>query len=473
MLLRNLAGVHRLNLNLHITYSWLVVADAALFLASFHLAASLYLPSGAEILSQSRAELPYWAWVFVGMTIMAMFSMGLYQPRMRDGIAGVLLRTVSAFILMTLAMSGILFFVQTQLPIAGILVYTAGLAFASSLITRFIFMNTVRLDKFSRRVLVLGSGRKASNIVNKMRRESDHHGFLICGYVRLPTEETSLVTKNVVTLRQPLSDFVRQHEIHQVVVALDEQRDNMPEEELLHCRMLGVSVVNLLDFFEQNAGKVLVEEASPEWFIFAQRFRTHFANGFVKRAFDIGAGSFLLLFAWPVMLLAVLAIKLEDGFDAPVIFRQKRVGLNGRVFNVKKFRSMSIDAEADGKARWATKNDSRITRVGQVIRKLRIDELPQILNVLAGDMAFVGPRPERPEFVSELAAQIPYFEKRHCVKPGITGWAQLNYPYGSSVADARHKLEFDLYYVKNQSIYLDCLVLLRTVEVVTFGKGAK
>jgi sugar transferase (PEP-CTERM system associated) len=473
MFLRNLAGLQRLNLNLHITYSWLAVADAVLFFASCYLAAWLYFLPDPVLFSDFSSEIPYWAGVFVCMTMLAMLSMGLYQPRMRDGVHGVLLRTLAAFIMMAIGMFIIILLFPADFPLKGVFVYAAGLAFVSSLITRNIFKNTVKLEKFNRRVLVLGAGRKASNIISKMRRKSDHYGFRICAYVRVPEEEVTVATGNVITLSQPLSEYVRQHEIHQVVVALDNQRDNMPGEELLRCRMLGVSVVNLLDFFEQEAGKVLVEEAPPEWFIFAQRFRPNFASGFCKRTFDIVAGVILLLGTWPFMLLTMLAIKIEDGFSAPVLFHQKRVGLYGQVFSVMKFRSMSINAEADGKARWATENDSRITGVGQVIRKLRIDELPQILNVLAGDMAFVGPRPERPEFVSELAQQIPYFEKRHCVKPGITGWAQLNYPYGSSVSDARHKLEFDLYYVKNQSLYLDCIVLLRTVEVVAFGKGAK
>ncbi len=473
MLLRNLAGLQRLNLNLQVTYSWLAVADALLFCASCYLAAWLYFLPDPVLISQYSTELPLWTGVFVGMTMLAMLSMGLYQPRMRGGVHGVLLRTVGAFILMTIGMTAIIFSFPLHFPFKGIFVYAAAIAFISSLISGNIFRNTVKLEKFNRRVLVLGAGRKASNIVSKMRRESDHHGFRICAFVRIPGEDATIDTSNVIALQQPLSEYVRQHEIHQVVVALDNQRDNLPGEELLRCRMLGVSVVNLLDFFEQEADKVLVEEAPPEWFIFAQRFNPQLAGGFCKRLFDISAALLLLVVTWPFMLLTVLAIKLEDGFNAPVFFRQKRVGLYGREFSVMKFRSMSINAEADGKAVWATKNDARITRVGQVIRKLRIDELPQILNVLGGSMAFVGPRPERPEFVSELASSIPYFEKRHCVKPGITGWAQLNYPYGSSVADAKHKLEFDLYYVKNQSLYLDCIVLLRTVEVVAFGKGAK
>lgn len=473
MHLRNLAGLQRLNLNLHITYTWLALADAALFFVACYVAAWLYFLPNPISFSQFTTETPFWAGAFVGLTMLAMLSMGLYQPRLRGGVHGVLLRTVSAFILMALGITAIDFVFPTLFPYPGIFAYAASIAFVFSLISRNVFMSTVKLDRFNRRVLVLGAGRKANNIVNKMRRESDHHGFNICAYVRIPEEEVTVATGNVITLQQSLSEYVREHEIHQVVVALDNQRDNLPGEELLRCRMLGVSVVNLLDFFEQEAGKVLVDEAPPEWFIFAQRFNPQLAGGFWKRLFDISAALFLLLFTWPFMLLTVLAIKLEDGLKAPVIFRQKRVGLYGWVFGVMKFRSMSINAEADGRARWATKNDARVTRVGQVIRKLRIDELPQILNVLAGDMAFVGPRPERPEFVDELAKEIPYFEKRHCVKPGITGWAQLNYPYGSSVADARHKLEFDLYYVKNQSLYLDCIVLLRTVEVVAFGKGAK
>ena len=473
MFLKNLAGLQRHNFNVRISYSWLGIADAALFFACYYLAAWIYFLPDPALFAEIRPRLPYWALAFVCITLLSLLSMGLYQPRMRDGMYGQLLRTLSAFVLTGLGIVAIVLLFPAWFPFGGIFIYAAALAFATSLVTRKIFNNTVQLEKFNRRVLVLGAGRKASNIVQKMRRKSDRHGFRICAYVRVPDEDVMVVSDKIITLQQPLSEYVREHEIHQVVVALDNQRDHMPGEELLRCRMLGVSVVNLLDFFEQEAGKVLVNEAPPEWFIFANRFRPDFGGGFYKRTFDIAAGLFLLVVTWPFMLLTVLAIKCEDGLRAPVIYRQKRVGLYGQVFDVMKFRSMSTNAEADGKARWATTNDTRITRVGQIIRKLRIDELPQILNVLAGDMAFVGPRPERPEFVSELAKQIPYFEKRHCVKPGITGWAQLNYPYGSSVDDARHKLEFDLYYVKNQSLYLDCIVLLRTVEVVTFGKGAK
>jgi len=473
MITGNLVALRFPSHRLHITYSWLTVVDTLLFFASCYLATWLYFLPQPESMADHLAQLPYRAATFAALTTLAMFAMGLYQPRLREGATGILLRTIGAFILMTLVMTAIIFFVPGLHLWRGVFVYAAVIAFLCSLLTRGIFIETVKLEQFRRRVLVLGSGNKASNIAVKMRRKSDQHGFCLYGYVRIPGEETVLTTGNLINLNQPLSDYVREHNIHQVVVALDNQREHIPTEELLRCRVRGIAVVDIIDFFEQEAGKVLVEEASPEWFIFAKGFRRPFSGDAGKRVFDIVASLCLLLVSWPVMALTALAIKLEDGSNAPVIFRQQRVGLHGRVFSVMKFRSMRTDAERDGRARWATPNDDRTTRVGQFIRKTRIDELPQVINVLKGHMSFVGPRPERPEFVSQLASQIPFFDKRHCVKPGITGWAQLNYPYGASITDAKHKLEFDLYYVKNQSLYLDFMVLLQTVEVVIFGKGAR
>lgn len=472
MLIGNLVGLRLFNHHLHVTYSWLAVVDAVFFFAIFYAASWLYFILQSISIDEYSPALPYLAGIFAGMTLLGMMSMGLYQPRLRDGSNGILLRIVGAFVLMGLGMTVVMLLFTGLQAWRGVFFYAAGLAFVSSLSTREIFRSTVKLEQFNRRVLILGAGHRASNIACKMRRKSDHHGFRICGYVRIQNEESVAPPADIITLQLPLSEYVRKHNIHQVVVALDNQREDIPAEELMRCRMLGISVLNILDFFEQEAGKVLVGEASPEWFVFAQGFKRQFAGGVGKRSLDIAASLCLLLLTWPVILLTILAIKLEDGPKAPVFFRQQRVGLHGRVFNVLKFRSMSIDAEADGKARWATANDTRVTRVGQLIRKLRIDELPQIINVLIGNMAFVGPRPERPEFACQLAKEIPFFEERHCVKPGITGWAQLNYPYGASVTDARHKLEFDLYYVKNQSLYLDFMVLLRTAEVVVFGKGA-
>lgn len=461
------------NHHVHVAYYWLAAVDALLFFAAYYAGTYLYYLPVDGAWPRASAGLGTGAALFTLTTSGALFSMGLYQPRLREGPNGILLRTLGAFLLMTVAMTALFFFVPTLELWRGQFAFTASLAFTSSLLTRLAFTKTVELDTFKRRVLVLGSGGNAQQILTRMRRRSDRRGFMIHGFVRLAGEETAVDSGKVFTLSQPLSDYVRENDIQQIVVALDERRECLPGEELVRCRTLGVSVVDLLDFFEQEASKILVDHAHPEWFIFSHGFRNGTLFAVFKRAFDIGAAFFLLCLAWPAMLVTVVAIWLEDGVGAPVVFRQRRVGRDGRIFEVCKFRSMTVDAEADGKARWATPGDARVTRVGAVIRKLRIDELPQILNVLAGDMAFVGPRPERPEFVRELAEKIPYFDKRHCVKPGITGWAQLNYPYGASVNDARNKLEFDLYYVKNQSLFLDFTILLQTAEVILFGKGAR
>jgi sugar transferase (PEP-CTERM system associated) len=256
-------------------------------------------------------------------------------------------------------------------------------------------------------------------------------------------------------------------------MALDDKRTLTPVDELIESRMNGVEVIDLVNFFQLQAGKILVDYITPSWLIYADGFQSSTTSMLRKRAFDLVTSFLLLMATWPIMLLTVIAIWIEDGITAPIVFRQNRVGLHGKVFQVLKFRSMTVDAEGDGKARWATENDSRVTKVGRFIRKVRIDELPQIINVLAGEMAFTGPRPERPEFVEDLAQKIPFYDVRHCVKPGITGWAQLCYPYGADASDAKQKLQFDLYYVKNHSLFLDFMILLTTVEVILFGKGAR
>lgn len=474
MMAGSLLGTTRIfNHHVHVAYYWLALVDALLFFGACYLATWLYFLPETAGLQTHLADLPARAAVFAAMTVLAMFSLGLYQPRLREGPNGILLRAGGAIIIMTLGMTAVFYFLPSLHLWRGIFVYAAMLAFISSLATRLIFSRTVELDQLKRRVLVLGSGMAAANIAGKMRRKSDRRGFRIHGYVRLPGEDTELDTGNVITLDMPLSEYVRSHRIEKIVVAMDDRQAHMPANELMHCRMQGVSVVDIVDFFESEASKILTDEANPEWFIFSNGFKCNPSGFGLRRLFDISASFVLLTFTWPFMLLTVLAIWLEDGIGAPVIFRQRRVGLHGRVFEVMKFRSMTVDAEGDGKARWATPDDQRVTRVGRVIRKLRIDELPQILNVMKGDMAFVGPRPERPEFVRDLAEKIPHFETRHCVKPGITGWAQLNYPYGACEKDAKAKLEFDLYYVKNQSLFLDLTILLQTVEVILFGKGAR
>jgi sugar transferase (PEP-CTERM system associated) len=270
-----------------------------------------------------------------------------------------------------------------------------------------------------------------------------------------------------------MHEFAVAASIDEVVIAMDDRRQNFPLHDLLECRVKGIDVLDLMNFLERETGKVKLDVMNPSWIIFSEGFKRNGLREFVRRAFDLIASLGLLAIAWPLMIIAAVAIKFEDGIGAPIFYRQQRVGIDGKVFNLLKFRSMSVNAEADGKAQWAQKNDSRVTRVGGVMRKTRIDELPQLLNVLRGDMSFVGPRPERPEFVSQLNERIPYYRERHCVKPGITGWAQLCYPYGSSEKDALEKLQYDLYYVKNHGFLFDLMILLQTAEVVLWGKGAR
>ena len=239
----------------------------------------------------------------------------------------------------------------------------------------------------------------------------------------------------------------------------------------MQCKLAGIEVVDLPSFFERETGQIQIESLNPSWMIFSDGFYRSQFEDMIKRMFDVTASSVLLVVTLPVLLVTTLLIWLESG--RPILYRQERVGEHGRVFEVLKFRSMRKDAERDGVPQWAKKQDDRVTRVGNVMRKLRIDELPQVFNVLKDDMSFVGPRPERPFFVQDLSQKISYYPSRHTVKPGITGWAQIRYPYGATVEDAIQKLQYDLYYVKNHTLFLDIIILFQTAQVVLFGKGSR
>ena len=267
-----------------------------------------------------------------------------------------------------------------------------------------------------------------------------------------------------------IEELVERHRIDEIIVAEREQRGGgVPMDQLLACRIRGIPVLDLAAFYERAKSEVPIDSLKASWLVYGHGFAQGRAREIAKRASDILCSGFLLLLASPVMLLTILAIKLDS--PGPIIYRQERVGLGGRIFMCLKFRSMRTDAEKDGVARWAAKNDARITRIGAFIRKTRIDELPQLLSVLKGEMSLVGPRPERPSFVAQLKEQIPFYDVRHSVKPGVTGWAQVRYSYGASLEDARRKHQFDLYYVKNNSLFLDLLVLIETVSVVLFREG--
>ena len=321
------------------------------------------------------------------------------------------------------------------------------------------------------RVLVYGVGARA--LMVKKALEKAGPTVKITGYYPCtPDEKIEVPHHRVLRRDQSLTDVVKILRADEIVVAVTDQRGGvLPMRELLDCKLHGVRVYDLAAYFEQMLGQIRLDALRAGWLIFGDGFRQDAWRTLSKRVFDIVFASILLVLASPVMLLTAFLIALESGY--PILYRQERVGENGRLFNVIKFRSMRTDAEKDGKPRWAKAGDSRITRVGRVIRKLRIDELPQLFNVLFGQMSLVGPRPERPYFVDQLTAKIPYYAVRHSVKPGVTGWAQVRYHYGGSIEGASEKLQYDLYYVKNHTLLLDLMILFETVGVVLTGKGAQ
>ncbi|WP_018866591.1 MULTISPECIES: TIGR03013 family XrtA/PEP-CTERM system glycosyltransferase [unclassified Thioalkalivibrio] len=340
---------------------------------------------------------------------------------------------------------------------------------------RTLWCNFSDADAFKRRILVLGTGSRARAIETvHPDKAPDDLPFRVLGYIATEGEKDcpqDPARQLQLGCDASLLEMAREFRAHEIVVAIRDRRGNLPVRQLLECKLNGVAVTDVSSFFEREQQRVQLDSLNASWLIFGEGFRQHWSRNAIKRTFDVLASSMLLLATLPVMLVTALAIKLES--RGPVFYWQTRVGLGNVPFEVCKFRSMREDAEVDGVARWAVRDDDRVTRVGRIIRKLRIDELPQVINVFQGSMSFVGPRPERPVFVEQLTEQIPYFPARHSIRPGITGWAQVRYPYGASVEDARQKLQYDLYYVKNHTLFLDVLILIETVKVVLFGRGAR
>ena len=322
-----------------------------------------------------------------------------------------------------------------------------------------------------RRTLVLGTGAEAAAVEKSLSELGPGVRFVGFLPARNGDADTRVHGQKVLAGTTDLIEAARRYRLDEIVVAVRERRGGvLPLRELLDCKLMGIRVLDLSSYYERAVGQIRLDTLHPSWLIFGDGFRQGLLRAFVKRMFDITTALMLLALAIPVMLAAGVLIVLESGF--PVVYRQERVGQGGRLFSLIKFRSMRTDAEVDGKPRWAVRNDDRITAVGRQLRKLRIDELPQLLNVLKGDMSLVGPRPERPYFVDQLAREIPFYAVRHCVKPGITGWAQVRYHYGASLDDAAQKLQYDLFYVKNHTLFLDIVVLFETVGVVLSGEGA-
>ena len=401
----------------------------------------------------------------------AMAAFGLYQVHVRHNRMDFMLRAILSFALGGVALV-VLYYVIPQTYIGrGVLAMSLAIGLVGVVLVRVLSVHVLKADALRQRILVLGAGKNAELINSRMRRQSDRRSFVVVGFVPVPGQPV-LVDEVLHTLPAgSLFDLAEQLQIDELVIAPDERRGGLPMEEMLNCVQHGISVIDLSTFFEREAGMVQLNVVDPSWLVFSGGFDYSTPRRLSKRFFDLVAAGILLLVAWPVMLLVAIAVRVES--DGPILYRQTRVGERGQNFVLTKFRSMRVDAEKDGVAQWASKDDDRSTRVGRFIRLTRLDELPQLFAVLRGDMSFVGPRPERPHFVNLLNDEIRYYGVRHCVKPGLTGWAQLRYPYGASVRDAEEKLKFDLFYVKNHGLVFDLMILLQTVEVVLFGRGAR
>ena len=413
-----------------------------------------------------------YALAFSLISQLALLALGLYNSKLRVNFRGVFRR-----LLMSVAVT---FFILTMVnPLYGehilpieILALASFINFIVITLFRYI---TFKVDFFGynkRVILVLGTGNKASIIERRMRRDVDRQNFSVHGFIIMEGDAGDGINEETkINLEGSLVSYALKHNIDEIVVASDDRRNNLPVNDLFACKVRGIEIIELLDFIERETGKIAVDLIYPSWVIYSNGFASvNYLRNSLDWIFNAVMAFFLLLVTWPIMLLTVILIKLDEGIKAPVFYSQERVGLDGEPFNIIKFRSMRLDAEKFG-AQMASENDPRITKIGNYLRKYRIDELPQIYNVMRGDMGFVGPRPERPQFVQGLIKNVPYYNERHNVKPGLTGWAQLKYPYGATEADSVEKLKYDLYYVKHRSFILDLLILIRTVEIVLFGKG--
>ncbi len=421
--------------------------------------------------SNKLVDFFYTEFVYTLVVIFSMAAAGLYSRHLRENFRGVLFRVILVLIVTFFVMS-FLFYLHPDLFTARTsFVYALIITGSTLIITRTLLFLMVDQEYFKKRIIVYGAGKKASHM-NDLRRKSDTRNVKLMGFLPIEGEDICVDENQLVHYSNGLFNYISANNISEIIVAIDDRRKKFPVDDVLECKVQGVEILDISTFFERQTGRIKLHALHPSNLIFSDGFIQGGIDLYLKRLFDIVTSFILLLVTWPVMLITALAIMLESNFKGSIFYKQVRVGLFNKNFDVIKFRSMGMDAEKNG-AQFAQAADPRVTRVGDIIRKLRIDELPQLFNVLRGDMSFVGPRPERPEFVQELSEAIKYYEIRHYVKPGITGWAQICYPYGATQEDTRNKLEYDLYYMKNYSIFLDIMILLQTIQVVVWRQGAR
>lgn len=454
---------------------FLAIAEVLIFFGSVYLGVTvrfaeldvqIYRVTGEPISMFPRALL----YTAVMVTILTTF--GLYRWDMHKDDQGYRLRYLGSFVVGMMFMFAVFYAIPQTIVGRGAMALALLFSFVGSALARSVFFKVVGHEALKRRVLVLGIGTRAAEVDALAQRLGDQARFQVIGFASLKSEQPSVDRRKILSEKCSLLALAHKHEIDEIVVGVRDRRGgHLSMPELLECKLDGVNVVDLSSFFERETGYVQLDSLNISWMVFSEGFRRNALRNLVKRVFDVTVSGTMLVVTLPVMLLVAVAVWIGTG--RPILYRQQRVGECGQVFEMLKFRSMRTDAEKDGIARWAKQNDDRVTRVGRFIRQTRLDELPQLINVLRGDMSFVGPRPERPQFVRELSRDIQYYASRHSVKPGITGWAQIRFPYGASTDDSMKKLQYDLYYVKNHTLFLDLIVLFQTAQAVLFGKGAR
>jgi len=412
------------------------------------------------------------ALAFAAVMLGLMTASGLYDLEWRGGARVLLQRLSLSFGIGMLAMSLLFYFFPVLLVGRGAFLLSFGLALLGILLSRTLFLRWSRVGAFKARALVIGTGSRAAQIEALLTDRGHASNTEVIGYVPMGGSHHFVDHVRILNTGESLPELVTRLQISEIILAVRDRRDGgIPVQDLLKCKLRGIRIQELSSFFERENGHLQLDSLNASWMILAEGFYQGIARDTIKRLFDLVVSAAMLAVSLPVMVLTALLIKLES--PGPVLYHQERVGQGGRNFTIFKFRSMCVDAEKDGKPRWARQNDTRVTFTGRFIRRTRIDELPQIFNVFFGNMSFVGPRPERPYFVQDLTQKIPYYGVRHTVKPGITGWAQVRYPYGATDEDAMHKLQYDLYYVKNHSLFLDLMILFQTAQVVLWGKGVR
>jgi len=446
----------------------LIVGDLLIAAGAFYLGVYLRF-GGLEEGLMKYQDIVIRGMSFVLVPILCSFFIELYDQQKNRGKKEILLRCLIAGVLSLLVLSSIYYIIpETKLwrgnLALSLLVFTTAQFFWHT--THTIFLG---LPAFAKRVLILGIGQKAEHIGSMIG--ATNHNYVLAGYIDCPSEALAVPAYQIVGDGESIFEIAQKQRAQKIVISLSEKRGVLPLRDIMNCKLSGIDVLDAPSFYEEVMGKLFIEDTRPSWFIFSDGFRITALKKVYKRFFDIMCSLIGLTIASPLMLIAGILIKVNS--SGPVFFRQVRVGEREKDFVLYKFRTMRQDAEQGTGAVWAKENDTRVTGVGNILRKTRFDEIPQLFNVLKGDMSLIGPRPERPEFVDKLKEIIPYYSERHFVKPGITGWAQVKYQYGASVEDAVEKLRYDLYYIKNLSFFLDMLIVLETVKVVLFGRGSR